>query len=232
VSGIGGSLSLTARDSQHTFTRSCAGRCRTGPECALWISLSWKAGSRHRNADSAGFNDQPSGSFQQHDRCTALSRGRRSPWLRVVPRGHHEVGAVGASLRAARPQRGQRYVTAATRGAQRIRLGAGRSIGLVISTIRRTGLLLAPSMPVNSSALRRCHARRPRLACDAASVAMRRMRFEAVTQRRYRPETGGLAGVGPPSHAAHYGLWVVARRRARAVRDLPVTTARLRNRPA
>ena len=53
---------------------------------------------------------------------------------------------------------------------------------------------------------RRCHARRPRLACDAASVAMRRMlRFEPVTQRRYRPETGGLAGAGPPSHAAHYG---------------------------
>jgi hypothetical protein len=43
---------------------------------------------------------------------TRSSVSRRSPRLRVVPRGHHEVGAVGAALRAAKPQLGQRHVAA------------------------------------------------------------------------------------------------------------------------
>ena len=47
-----------------------------------------------------------------------------SPRLRVVPRGHHEVGAVGAALRAAKPQLGQRHV-AATGLHDRIEIGVG-----------------------------------------------------------------------------------------------------------
>ena len=41
------------------------------------------------------------------------SVSRRSPRLRVVPRRHHEVGPVGAALRAAKPQLGQRHVAVA-----------------------------------------------------------------------------------------------------------------------
>jgi hypothetical protein len=47
--------------------------------------------------------------------CDRRERGgerQASPRLRVVPAGHHEVGPVGAALRAAKPQLGQRRVTA------------------------------------------------------------------------------------------------------------------------
>ena len=39
---------------------------------------------------------------------------RPSPRQRVVARGHHEVRPVGAALRAAKPQLGQRHVAAAS----------------------------------------------------------------------------------------------------------------------
>ena len=49
---------------------------------------------------------------------------RPSPRLRVVPRGYHEVGAIGAALRAAKPQLGQRHV-AATGLHERLEVGVG-----------------------------------------------------------------------------------------------------------
>jgi hypothetical protein len=72
---------------------------------------------QRRDAAHAGVvyrqKTQPSAATGRRRRALPRSSvSRLSPRLRVVPRGHHEVGAVGAALRAAKPQLGQRHVTA------------------------------------------------------------------------------------------------------------------------